>query len=114
MAFDYTVPVGDSYSVALGGNMIFSGKYITNNSTRTDYVQKGFATFDGRISFGDRDDRWRIALVGVNLADKIYTNTSGDRPFLAPTNGFGLPRGDDVILNQNRGRQLFVEASVRF
>ena len=113
-AFDYKVPVGDTMSLGLGGNMTYSDRYITNNSTRNDYVQKSFATFDGRISFGDRDDRWRLALVGVNLADKIITQTSGDRPFLAPTNGFGVPRGDDVILNQNRGRQVYVEASVKF
>lgn len=114
MAFDWTVPVGDAYTLALGGNMTFSSKYITNNSSLTDYVQKGWATFDGRISFGARDDRWRFALVGINLADKIYTQSSGDRPFLAPTNPFGVPRGDDIILNQNRGRQIYVEAGFKF
>lgn len=114
VAFDWAVPVGDDLSLGLGGNMTFSGKYITNNSSLGDYVQKSWATFDARVSFGDKDDRWRVALVGVNLADKIYTNTSGDRPFLAPTNPFGVPRGDDIILNQNRGRQLFVEAGFKF
>lgn len=114
VAFDWAIPVGDTMSLGLGGNMTFSSKYITNNSSLTDYVQKGWATFDGRVSFGDADNRWRVALVGVNLADKIYTNTSGDRPFLAPTNPFGVPRGDDIILNQNRGRQIYVEASFRF
>ena len=114
VAFDYSVPVGDSLSIAMGGNATFSGSYITNNSSRNDYVQDSWATFDGRISFGDRDDKWRLALVGVNLANKVYTQTSGDRPFLAGANPFGIPRGDDIILNQNRGRQVFVEASVRF
>ena len=114
VAFDYTAPIGDSLSLGLGGNMVFSDSYITNNSRPNDFVQSSFATFDGRISFGDIDDRWRVALVGVNLTDKIYTNTSGDRPFLAPANGFGVPIGDDIILNQNRGRQFFVEASVKF
>jgi iron complex outermembrane recepter protein len=114
VAFDWKTPIGDSLALGLGGNVTFSGRYITNNSSLTDFVQKSWATFDGRISLGDADDKWKIALVGINLTDKIYTNTSGDRPFLAPTNPFGVPRGDDIILNQNRGRQLFVEASVRF
>ena len=114
VAFDWTIPVGDSLSIATGGNMTFSDKYLTNNSTLADYVQDGWVTFDARISIGDRDDRWRLALVGVNIANKVYTQTSGDRPFLAPANPFGVPPGDDVILNQNRGRQVFVEASVRF
>ena len=114
VAFDYKIPVGDTMAVSLGGNLVYSGSYITNNARPTDYVQKSFATFDGRISFGERDDRWRIALVGVNLADKIVTQTSGDRPFLSGANPFGLPVGDDIILNQNRGRQVYVEASVKF
>jgi iron complex outermembrane receptor protein len=114
VAFDYKVPVGDTMSLGLGGNMTYSDSYITNNARRTDYRQKSYATFDGRISFGERDDKWRIALVGVNLADKIVTQTSGDRPFLAPANPFGVPVGDDIILNQNRGRQVYVEGSVKF
>lgn len=114
LAFDWTLPVGDDMTIGLGGNATFSSKYITNNSSLGDYVQKGWATFDGRISFGARNDRWRFALVGVNLADKIYTQSSGDRPFLAPTNPFGVPRGDDIILNENRGRQIYVEGSFKF
>ena len=114
VAFDWKVPVGESMALGLGGNAVFSDSYITNNARPTDYVQKSFATFDARVSFGDIDDRWRIAVVAINLTDKIYTNTSGDRPFLAPANGFGVPVGDDIILNNNRGRQVFVEASVKF
>jgi iron complex outermembrane receptor protein len=101
-------------TLGLGGNAVYSSSYITNNSRLNDYVQKSFATFDGRISFGERNDRYRIALVGINLADKIVTQTSGDRPFLGGANPFGLPVGDDIILNQNRGRQVYVEASVKF
>ena len=115
LAFDWSMPVGDDLSLGLGGNAVYSGRYITTNATRNaDYVQKSYATFDGRVSFGARDDRWRISLVGVNLADKIVTQTSGGRPFVAPPNGFGIPVGDDIILNQNRGRQVYVEASVKF
>jgi iron complex outermembrane receptor protein len=114
LAFDWKLPVGGSLAVGLGGNMTFSSSYITNNVSFEDYVQDSWTTFDGRISFGQIDDRWRIALVGVNLADKIYVNTSGARPFLAPANPFGVPVGDDIIVSENRGRQLFIEASLRF
>ncbi len=114
IAADWKVPVGETMALGLGGNVTFSDSYITNSARRTDYVQKSWATFDARVSFGDIDDRWRIAVVGVNLTDKIYTTSSGDRPFLAPPNAFGVPVGDDINLNNNRGRQLFVEASVKF
>ena len=114
VAFDWKIPVGQSLQLGLGGNMTYSDSYITDNSGPKDYVQPSYATFDGRISFGDRNDRWQIALIGVNLADKIITQTSGGRPFLAPANNFGVPVGDDVVLNQNRGRQVYIEASVKF
>ena len=114
VAFDWSIPFGDALSLGMSGNMTYSGKYFTNNASLLDYVQKSYATFDGRISFGARDDQWRIALVGVNLADKIITQTSGGRPFLAPVNPFGVPVGDDFVVNENRGRQVFVEASVKF
>ena len=114
VAFDWSIPFGDTLSLGMSGNMTYSGKYFTNNASLLDYVQKSYATFDGRISFGARDDRWRIALVGVNLADKIITQTSGGRPFLAPVNPYGIPVGDDFVVNENRGRQVFVEASVKF
>ncbi|MFC4295577.1 TonB-dependent receptor [Novosphingobium tardum] len=114
VGFDWTAPVGEDLSLGLSGNMTYSGKYFTNNSTLSDYVQKSWTTFDARVSFGQRDDRWRVAVVGVNLADKLYTNTSGGRPFLAPANPYGVPVGDDQILTQNRGRQIFVEASMKF
>ena len=114
VAFDYTAPVGDSLTFQAGGNMSFSSRYFTNNTSPADYVQGAWTTFDGRISFGDRDDHWRIALIGVNIADRVITQTSGGRPFLAPANPFGVPVGDDVVLNQNRGRQVFVEGSIKF
>jgi iron complex outermembrane receptor protein len=114
VAFDYTAPIGDSLSLQLGGNMVFSGSYFTTVATPTDYVQKSYQTFDGRVSFGDIDDKWRIALVGVNLTDKIVTQTSGGRPFLQGPNPLGVREGDDIILQQNRGRQIFVEASFKF
>ena len=114
VAFDYTAPIGESMSLQFGGNMVFSGSYFTTVATPTDYVQESYQTFDGRVSFGDIDDKWRIALVGVNLTDKIVTQTSGNRPFLQGANLFGVPVGDDIILQQNRGRQIFVEASFKF
>ncbi len=47
------------------------------------------------------------------VAEKV-DRPRADRPFLADPNPFGTPTGDDMILNNNRGRQVFVEASVKF
>ncbi len=56
------------------------------------------------VSVGDPDGKWNLALIGTNLTDEIWTNTNGPAPFTA----------DDTIHTQNRGRQLFVEASFKF
>ncbi len=46
-------------------------------------------------------------MVAQNLTDKIFTITTGGRPFLPPG-------GDDFVMTQNRGRQVFAEVSFRF
>jgi iron complex outermembrane recepter protein len=107
IAFDWSIPMGDSFAFGLNGNMAYSGGYFTDESTLNDPFQKSFVTFDGSISVGDPDGKWKLALVGTNLTNKIYVVTSGGRPFLPAG-------GDDFVVNFNRGRQVFVEASFKF
>ena len=114
-AFDWTIPVGDSFDFLLSGNAAYNDGYITDEATLTDYVQPSFWTLDATVGITDPDGRWKLALIANNLTDEIYVITSGGRPFLAPAgNAAGLPAGDDLIFTQNRGRQVFVEASFKF
>ncbi len=106
-AFDWKVPMGDSLELGLGGNVAFSGSYFTNQTSFTDFKQPSYAAFDASISIGDPDGRWKLALVGNNLTDKLWVSSSGDRPFLPAT-------GDDIIVSQNRGRQVYVQGTVKF
>lgn len=108
LAVDWSIPVGDSLEMNLSGNAIYSGSYFTNEDTLTDLRQDSYVTFDAQISIGDADGKWKLSLIGTNLADEIWINTSGGRPFLEP----GV--GDDLVVTQNRGRQIFIEGSVRF
>lgn len=114
VAFDWSVPVGNSLQIDLNGNARYSGSYITAQTSPNDYRQKSYVTFDGRISVGDPDGRWKVSVIGVNLTDKIFVTSAGGRPFLPGANSFGIPVGDDVILSTNRGRQVFLETSFRF
>ncbi|MEO9599977.1 TonB-dependent receptor [Parasphingorhabdus sp.] len=114
-AFDWSTPLGDSLELGLNGNVQYSGSYFTNEDSLNDLKQDSYVSIDGSISVGDPDGAWKLSLVGVNLTDEIWINTTGGRPFLAPAgNGFGLPAGDDLVVTQNRGRQVFVEASFTF
>ena len=113
IAFDYTAPLSDALELGLSGNVAYSGKYYTRQENFTDYQQPAYATIDASISVGAPDGKWRLALVGNNITDKIFVNTSGGRPFLAgPTNG--LPIGDDEVFTINRGRQIFIQGSFKF
>lgn len=116
VAFDYFTPIGDTLELGLSGNMIFTDDYFTNEDSRSDFVQDGYVTFDLTASIGDQDGRWKFSVIGVNLTDEIWTNTSGPRPFLSPGGaaGFGLPLGDDLVVTQNRGRQVYAEVSFNF
>ena len=113
VAFDWTVPFNDALELGLNGNLQYSSSYFTNQTTLTDYKQKAYVSVDGAVSIGHPDGKWKLSLIGVNLTDKIWTNTSGGRPFLAGP-GLGLPVGDDFSVTQNRGRQVFVEAAFKF
>lgn len=107
-AFDWSIPMGDAVEFGLNGNVQYSGSYFTNEDSLTDLKQDSYVSIDGSISVGDPDGKWKLSLVGVNLTDEIWVNTSGGRPFLEP----GV--GDDLVVTQNRGRQVFVEASFKF
>jgi len=107
IAFDWTLPMGDSIEFGLNGNAAYSSSYFAGNNNFTDYVQDSYVTLDGAVSVGHPDGKWKLSLIGVNLTNEIWANTVGDRPFLPAG-------GDDRVVTQNRGRQLFVEAAFKF
>lgn len=107
IAADWTIPLSDSLELFLSGNAAYNDGYITDETSLNDYVQPSFWTLDTNVSIGHPDGNWKLALVATNLTDEIFAITSGGRPFLPPG-------GDDLILTQNRGRQVFAEVSFRF
>lgn len=107
IAADWTIPLSDSLELFLSGNAAYNDGYITDEATLNDYVQPSFWLLDANVSIGHPDGDWKLALVAQNLTDEIFTITTGGRPFLPPG-------GDDFVMTQNRGRQVFAEISFRF
>ncbi|AOL93226.1 TonB-dependent receptor [Porphyrobacter sp. LM 6] len=107
IAADWSIPLNDSLELFLSGNAAYNDGYITDEATLNDYVQPSFWLFDANVSIGHPDGNWKVSLVGQNLTDEIFTITSGGRPFLPPG-------GDDFVMTQNRGRQVFAEVSFKF
>ena len=126
IGFDFTAPVGESLEFGLNGNFQFSSSYFTAPSSLTDLKQGAYSTIDGGVSIGAPDGKWKLSLIGINIANKIIATTSGGRPFqtgvVLGVDAFGVPIpggtvvpiGDDLNVNYNRGRQVFVEASFKF
>ncbi|MEE4316243.1 MAG: TonB-dependent receptor [Erythrobacter sp.] len=107
IAADWTIPLSDNLEIFLSGNVAYNDGYITDEATLNDYVQPSFWTIDSNVSIGHPDGKWKLSLIATNLTDEIFVITSGGRPFL-PVGG------DDLVLTQNRGRQVFAEISFRF
>ena len=116
LALDYTAPLSNDIDLFIGGNMAYSGDYFTNQEAFNDLIQEEYVTFDANLSIGRADGRWKVSLIGVNLTNEAFVLTSQGRPFLSPGGpaGLGLPRGDDLALTMNRGRQLFIQTSFKF
>ena len=107
IAADWSIPLNDSLELFLSGNAAYNDGYITDEATLNDYVQPSFWLLDANVAIGHPDGNWKLSLVAQNLTDEIFTITTGGRPFLPPG-------GDDFVMTQNRGRQLFAEISFRF
>jgi iron complex outermembrane receptor protein len=109
VAADWVIPINDNFELALRGNAQFSDSYFTNEDTLTnDYVQPSYWNFDLAASIGHPDGDWRVSLIANNIGNELWVNTSGGRPFAYP----GAP--EDIVVTQNRGRQVFLELSVLF
>ncbi|MFN3231825.1 MAG: TonB-dependent receptor domain-containing protein [Alphaproteobacteria bacterium] len=107
IAFDWFTPVGNALEFGFSGNLAFSSAYFANDDTfDDDFRNSGYVTLDLSVSLGDPSGRWKVSVIGTNLTDEIWVNTSGAAPFRGT--------GDDLVLTQNRGRQIFLEAAFRY
>lgn len=112
---DWAIPLSDSLELSLSGNAAYNSGYITDEATLNDYFQPSFWLLDSNISIGHPDGKWKLSLIAANLTDEIFVITSGGRPFgPAGVDANGRPLADDLVLTQNRGRQIFAEISFRF
>lgn len=120
ISVDYRMPLGNSFELGLSGAFTFSSSYFTNEDTLDDdIVQSSYQTVDLAVSLGDQDGRWQVAVVGRNIGDERWISTSGPRPFLTAPGGLaqtirGVAPGDDQVLNLNRGRSIFLEATFKY
>lgn len=116
LAVDWDVPLNDSLEIGVNSVLAYTGDYFVSTTHPDAYnpvtgigdlVQDDFVTIDASVSIGDPDGKWKLSLIGANLTDKIFINTSGPPPF-------GVAGTDDRLVTLNRGRQIFVELGFKF
>jgi iron complex outermembrane receptor protein len=104
---DWDILLSDRLKLGLTGLVNYSDSYFTDANSFNDYVQGSYATVDVGASIGSQNDSWKISLLANNVTDKIFVNTASGRPFQGPG-------GDDLALNQNRGRLVYLQGAVKF
>jgi len=116
IAVDWNIPVSNSLEFGINSVLAYTDDYFTTTTNPQafdpatnigDLVQDGYFTLDGAVSIGDPDGKWTLSLIGTNLTDEIFINTSAPPPF-------GAPGTDDRLVTLNRGRQVFVEVGFKF
>ncbi|RED17789.1 TonB-dependent receptor [Parasphingopyxis lamellibrachiae] len=88
---DFSHPLGNTLELGVNFNADFSSNYIAASNLDPNTRQEGFVKLGARISVGDIDDRWSIALIGRNLTNERILTTAGALPLATTiTGGTGI------------------------
>jgi iron complex outermembrane receptor protein len=74
--FDYAHPIGNYLGRVFLNNSYRSATYPAANQSENTF-QAAYSLVDAGITFGSRDGRYELSLVGKNLTDKDYATGAG-------------------------------------
>jgi outer membrane receptor protein involved in Fe transport len=77
---DYRWDLAGNLEVNAVLDLVYSSKFLQSLTLDPANTQKAFAKLNARLSLGDVNDRWEVALVGRNLTDKTTVSYAGDTP----------------------------------
>ncbi|MFM5954484.1 MAG: TonB-dependent receptor [Novosphingobium sp.] len=101
----YKQPVSDQLEVGASVNVSYSSGYFNSSEGDPIYMfQPKQAKIDARLSLGQVDGKWEIAVIGKNLTDQLTSFNSNNQP-LVPGNGFRMA---------DRPRSYAVQAKLSF
>lgn len=114
LGFDYISPEFSGLKVGLQGAFTFSDSFFTDVVSAPGGRQKSYELFDAGIRLMDADERWEIGLMGRNLGNTYYFTRSADNPLSGGAPGGASTLLGDTVGVPNRGREIWVNAIVRF
>jgi len=104
LALDYARPVFNTLEFRSVLTFNYSDEYYTAPDLDAASLQDAFTKVDLRLSLGNLDGTWELAVVGKNLTDEKVSNNTVDQP-LVPGNHFTL---------MDRLRSVSVQGTYRF
>lgn len=111
-AADVNYPVNDDLKIGLNINIDFSSRYQSSvNLLDTSSLQQAYARLGARLSIGQIDDKWELALVGRNLTNKRILLTSSALPLATVLTGNTGVANTGIF---DRPRNIAIQASTRF
>jgi iron complex outermembrane receptor protein len=74
----YDVPISARLRLQLLGRVYYSDRYSMQLDNDPVHYQAAYTKVDATVAISNRDDRWRLALIGRNLTDKLTSNFAND------------------------------------
>lgn len=110
---DWSINFGSSYDVEISSNLklgastdvSYMSSYFTQEDQNPLGHQDAFARLNASVRVGAADDRWELALIGRNLTNKFYLETTSNKAFGGPT---------DLQAQTPRPREVRVQGTFRF
>jgi iron complex outermembrane receptor protein len=119
--FDYEMPIGHDMTLDLTNANQYVSKYPAALSPRLDTYQRAYFKADLSLTLHGPRDRWELALIGKNIANKLTNGNCTTSDFQNGllggyiTGGVGRgPNGiDEVLCFTERGREVWIRATFR-
>jgi iron complex outermembrane receptor protein len=119
--FDYEMPVGHDMSLGITNANQYVSKYPAALSPRKDTYQSAYFKADLSFTLHGPRDRWELALIGKNIANKLTNGNCTTSDFQnGLLGGYGTgsnvrgPNGvDEVLCFTERGREVWIRATFR-
>lgn len=100
LAGQYEVPVTDSINLFGRVGWSYRSKIFFEASNTPLEIQKSYGMLDGRLAVRSADDRWEVAVWGMNLTDKLVKNhIVAFAPFSQQLNTYQPPRTYGVTVS---------------
>jgi outer membrane receptor protein involved in Fe transport len=80
LSADYKWAVGSHLRMGVTADVIYSSKYLESLTLDPATTQDAYAKVNARLSLGDANGHWEVALVGRNLTDETTVSYAGDTP----------------------------------